>query len=126
MDSTFPLCFLPHFMFIRRVTKTDPHTGTTSFEHQLVMSYRTPNGPKQRTLLPLGKLDLEPKDLKRLAKRIEERPRGQNSVFPPSQQIEQLPSRAFVPLTEAATVCHKAPMKPPFLEQAHSGVAVLL
>ena len=76
-------------MFIRRVRKTDPHTGTTSFEPPLVESYRTPNGPRQRTLLHLGKLDFEPKDLKKLAKRIEELLRGRTPVFPPSQEIEQ-------------------------------------
>ena len=55
----------------------------------MVESFRTPNGPRQRTLLNLGKLDFEPKDLKRLAKRIEELLSGQTPLFPPSQQIEQ-------------------------------------
>ncbi|SHG02485.1 hypothetical protein SAMN02745206_03120, partial [Desulfacinum infernum DSM 9756] len=64
-------------MFIRRVRKKDHQTGTTYFYHQLVESYRTPKGPRQRTLLNLGKLDLEPKQLKGLANRIEEILTGQ-------------------------------------------------
>jgi len=84
-------------MFIRRVRKKDPQTGTTYFYYQLVESHRTPNGPRQRTLLNLGKLDFEPKDLQRLAQRIEEILRGQNSIFPPSQEIEQM-ARHFASL----------------------------
>jgi len=89
LDPTSPLCYLLHTMFIRRVRKKDPQTGSTYFYYQLVESHRTPNGPRQRTLLNLGKLDFEPKDLKKLAQRIEEILQGQNPIFPPSQQIEQ-------------------------------------
>ena len=77
LDPTSPLCYLLHTMFIRRVRKKDPQTGSTYFYYQLVESHRTPNGPRQRTLLNLGKLDFEPKDLKRLVQRIEEILRGQ-------------------------------------------------
>jgi len=76
-------------MFIRRVRKKDPKAGTTYFYHQLVESYRTPKGPRQRTLLNLGKLDLDSKGLKKLANRIEEILTGQRLLFPVDQQIEQ-------------------------------------
>ncbi|OPX39931.1 MAG: hypothetical protein B1H11_01595 [Desulfobacteraceae bacterium 4484_190.1] len=84
-------------MFIRRVRKKTPKTGTTYFYHQLVESYRTPKGPRQRTLLNLGKLDFEPKDLKGLANRIEEILCGQCPAFPCSRQIEQM-ARHFASL----------------------------
>ena len=84
-------------MFIRRVRKKDPQTGTTYFYHQLVESYRTPKGPRQRTLLNLGKLDFEPKDLKGLANRIEEILCGQCPAFPCSLKIEQM-ARHFASL----------------------------
>jgi len=84
-------------MFIRRVRKKDPQTGTTYFYHQLVESYRTPKGPRQRTLLNLGKLDFEPNDLKRLANRIEEIHCGQCPAFPSSLKIEQM-ARHFASL----------------------------
>ncbi|SHG37248.1 hypothetical protein SAMN02745206_03754, partial [Desulfacinum infernum DSM 9756] len=76
-------------MFIRRVRKKDHQTGTTYFYHQLVESYRTPKGPRQRTLLNLGKLDLEPKQLKGLANRIEEILTGQRPAFPIDQEMEK-------------------------------------
>lgn len=77
-------------IFIRRVRKKDSKTRTTYFYHQVVESYRTPGGPRQRTLLNLGKLDLEPKDLKILVKRIEEILSGQCRGFPTDQEIERL------------------------------------
>ncbi|SMC23901.1 hypothetical protein SAMN02746041_01848 [Desulfacinum hydrothermale DSM 13146] len=76
-------------MFIRRARKKDPQTGKTYFYHQLVESYRTPSGPRQRTLLNLGRLDLEPKELRRLAKRIEDQMKGQPSIAQP-KHIEEL------------------------------------
>ena len=77
-------------MYIRRVKKKDPKTGTTYFYHQLVESYRTPKGPRQRILLNLGRLDLEPEDLKILADRIEGILRGQNPILLPPQKIETM------------------------------------
>lgn len=73
-------------MYIRRVKKKDLKTGTTYFYHQLVEPYRTPDGPRQRTLLNLGRLDLESEDLKRLAGRIEGILRGQKPILLLSQQ----------------------------------------
>ncbi len=84
-------------MFIRKARRKDPQSGSTYFYHQLVESYRTPKGPRQRTLLNLGKLDLDSKDLKILAQRIEELLHGQHPMFGPSEEIEKL-ARHFASL----------------------------
>ena len=77
-------------MFIRKVRKTDPKSGKKYFYYQLVESYRTPKGPRQRTLLNLGSLDLDAPELKDLANRIEEILNGSKRLFEPSQKIEKL------------------------------------
>jgi transposase len=56
----------------------------------LVESVRTEQGPRQRTLLNLGTLDLEQKQWKPLANRIEELLRGQRRLTPLDENIEAL------------------------------------
>lgn len=53
-------------------------------------SVRTPRGPRQRTLLDLGKLDLPKEKWKTLANRIEEILSGQKTFSRPEDHIEQL------------------------------------
>lgn len=84
-------------MFIRKVRKTDPKSGKTYFYHQLVESYRTPDGPRQKTILNLGKLDLSREELKFLANRIEELLKGQLSLLKVPEKIEK-PARRFAGL----------------------------
>ncbi|GAB6160975.1 hypothetical protein JCM12298_01340 [Desulfothermus naphthae] len=84
-------------MFIRKIRKTDPKSGKTYFYHQLVESYRTPDGPRQRTILNLGKLDLSREELKFLANRIEELLKGQLSLLKVPEKIEK-PARRFAGL----------------------------
>ncbi|MEJ5300411.1 MAG: hypothetical protein WHS38_05420, partial [Thermodesulforhabdaceae bacterium] len=57
---------------------------------QLVESYRTPNGPRQRILLNLGRLDLDKDQLRILAERIDEILKGKQRIFRVSQEIESL------------------------------------
>ncbi len=49
--------------------------------YRLVESYRTPNGPRHRTILNLGTLDLTQEDRKRLADRIESIVNGGQDLF---------------------------------------------
>ena len=84
-------------MYIRKVRKTDPKSGKTYFYHQLEEAYRTPNGPRQRTLLNLGRLSLRDDQLKYLADRIEQILTGQLPLFEPPEEIEKL-ARHFASL----------------------------
>jgi len=98
-------------MYIRRVKKKDPKTGTTYFYHQLVESYRTPKGPRQRILLNLGRLDLEPEDLKILADRIEGILRGQNPILLPPQEIETM-AQNFASILRQTRIQNTPPSEP--------------
>ena len=80
-------------MYIRKVRKTDKRTGKSYFYHQLIEAYRTPKGPRQRILLNLGKLDLDDRERKMLADRIEQLITGQLPFMPPPDKIEQLARR---------------------------------
>ena len=72
-------------MFIKEINKQNPNSDKMFTSHRLVESFRTPRGPRQRTLMNLGKLDLPKDQWKELANRIEEIAHGQ------SQRLIQLP-----------------------------------
>ena len=78
-------------MFIREVTKKNKGYEKTFVYHLLVESYRTAKGPRQRTLLHLGRLELDRKYWKALANRIEEIVSGQTSFAEPvPEEVERL------------------------------------
>lgn len=78
-------------MFIRKTRKIDPITKKRYFSFQLIESVRTERGPRQRILLNLGNiLDLDVRQLKELANRIETIVSGQTTCVLPSQKIESL------------------------------------
>lgn len=78
-------------MFIRKTCKTDPNTGKKYFSYQLMESYRTERGPRQRILLNLGSdLQIEDNERKLLANRIEELQTGIQSFFSYPTHIEKL------------------------------------
>lgn len=78
-------------MFIRKTKITHVTTRKVYWNHQLVESYRTENGPRQRILLNLGSdLDLTPQERKALANRIEEMLRGFRTLLSPEPKIEEL------------------------------------
>lgn len=79
-------------MFIRRTKKIDSSTKQEYFSYQLVESFRTNNGPRQRILLNLGgALEHLPIDqLKDLANRIEQVLQGEQTLFHCSEDIEKL------------------------------------
>mgnify|MGYP000032265961 CR=1 FL=1 len=80
-------------MYIRRVRKTDKSTGKNYFYYQLIEAYRTAKGPRQRILLNLGKLELDDRERKLLANRIEQLITGQASFIEPEGEIERLARR---------------------------------
>ena len=69
-------------MFIREIIKKKPGYEKEFITHRLVESYRTEKGPRQRTILNLGKLDLPKEQWKILADRIEAEITGQQSFYP--------------------------------------------
>jgi transposase len=60
------------------------------YTHKLVESVRTEQGPRQRTLLSLGTLDLDQKYWKPLANRIEQLLSGQRCLVPLDEKVEAL------------------------------------
>jgi transposase len=78
------------FMFIRAKEKRNKGSKKIYYTHKLVESVRTNQGPRQRTLLNLGTLDLKQKHWKLLAKRIKELLTGQRRLFPIDENIEAL------------------------------------
>jgi len=75
-------------MFIRRV---DVNNGVTRKKYSylnLVESVRTENGPRQKLILNLGDLPVDPSQFKSLARRIEDILTGRRSLFKIDQEIE--------------------------------------
>ncbi len=67
------------FMYIKKVTKSHG-PGRKKYEYlHLVESVRGENGPRQKFILNLGKLDIDPSLYKTLARRIEDILTGQKS-----------------------------------------------
>lgn len=65
------------FMYIRETKTTNRKTGTVYVKHTLVESVRTPNGPRQRTVMQLGNLSLSRRHWPSLAIELERRIAGQ-------------------------------------------------
>ncbi len=77
-------------MFIREIKKKNKGYDKVFISHRLMESYRSERGPRQRTLLQLGTLDLPKAHWKLLADRIEELVYGQRSCLSVPDQVEQL------------------------------------
>jgi len=77
-------------MFIKEIVKQNPGYDKTFVSHRLMESVRTPNGPRQRKIIDLGKLDIPKEDFKTLANRIEEILSRQQSFLTPPDNIESL------------------------------------
>ncbi len=58
-------------MFVKEIKKRNKKDGKEFFVHRLVVSERTPQGPRHRVILQLGHLDLPKSQWKALADRIE-------------------------------------------------------
>ena len=68
-------------MFIRQYKTKNKKTGKIYIKHQLVQSYRTGSGPRQRVVMNLGKLNLDRSEWRRLAFELEGRLSGQQSLI---------------------------------------------
>jgi len=77
-------------MFIKKVIKKFSHLDKSYDHYRLVESYRTEKGPRQRTLLDLGQLSIDPSKLKDLANRIEQIISKSDLLFPVDDEIEKL------------------------------------
>jgi transposase len=77
-------------MYIRVKEKRNKSSNKIYYTHRLVESVRTEQGPRQRTILNLGTLDLKQKHWKPLADRIEELLIGQRRLTPLGENLEAL------------------------------------
>lgn len=77
-------------MYIKKVTKRNKDSDTIYEYLHLVENVRTPEGPRQRLILNLGKLDIAPDLYKELANCIDGILHGQPALFSPIPKIEQL------------------------------------
>ena len=68
-------------MFIRQYKTKNKKTGKVYIKHQLVLSYRTEAGPRQRIIMNLGKVQLEKSQWRRLAFALEGRLSGQQALM---------------------------------------------
>ena len=83
-------------MFIRKSKKKDKNTGKSYYSFQLMESYRSERGPRQRLLLNLGSdLNLEDDERKQLADRMEELKTGSASLLSYPPHIEKLAQTYF-------------------------------
>jgi hypothetical protein len=81
-------------MFIRKTTHTNNKNGQEYFTYKLVESVRTQRGPRQHTVLNIGRnFNLSKDQWKELADRIESIISGQKNLFPSSDKIERLAKR---------------------------------
>ena len=77
-------------MYIKKVKKTNGRSKKKYEYLHLVESIRTENGPRQKLILNLGTMDLDPSLYTTLAKRIEDILTGQKSMFDLNQSIEKI------------------------------------
>ena len=97
-------------MFIKEINKQNTNSDKMFISHRLVESVRTPRGPRQRTLMNLGKLDLPKDQWKELANRIEEIVHGQSQrlIQLPQEEVEAL-AQHFAQLLIRKRLAQKAP-----------------
>lgn len=77
-------------MFIKEIKKKNKGYDQVFLSHRLIESYRTERGPRQRTILNLGKLDLPKEQWKLLADQIEAEISGQQSLLKLDKHIQEL------------------------------------
>lgn len=75
-------------MFIKKVKKRNGRTKKEYEYLHLVESVRTDKGPRQRLILNLGTLSIDPKDYNAFSKRIEDILTGQESLFCLNDNLE--------------------------------------
>lgn len=94
-------------MFIRAIKKKNKNSNKIYYTHKLVESIRTSSGPRQRTVLNLGTLELDQDKWKDLANRIEEITIGQKRLLNADEEVERL-ARHYASLLAQQQVAEKA------------------
>lgn len=82
-------------MYIREKVTKHKKTGKAYTKHVLMESVRTPKGPRQRTVMPLGKLELPREQWKALAVCLERKLSGQQHLEQEDPLIEQVALHAL-------------------------------
>lgn len=95
-------------MYIRETITTNPKTGAKYKVHRLIEALRTDKGPRQRVVLHLGTLSLGKVDQKKLAKILEARLLGQNSLFENDSLLTQIADGAMANLAFRKTAAKEA------------------
>ena len=75
-------------MFIRK--KSKKKNGKKYYQYQLVKSYRTPEGPRQKVILNMGsELEVEDDKLTKLSNLIEDKVNGNIKLFPLENELQK-------------------------------------
>ena len=77
-------------MYIRAIRKNNGYSSKIYHAHKLMESVRTEKGPRQKTILNLGNLELDQDKWKDLANGIEEYVTGQKRLLPVDEKIDRL------------------------------------
>jgi transposase len=77
-------------MYIKEIKKRNKPYDKEFISHRLIEAYRTEKGPRHRTILNLGKLDIPKAQWKTLADAIEAKISGQKSLFQAEKEIDDL------------------------------------
>ena len=77
-------------MFIRETSTTNKKTGKVYIKHSLVESVRSPQGPRQRTIMQLGRINLPRDQWPLLAAVLEQELSGQTSL--PGLERKSIPN----------------------------------
>ena len=93
-------------MYIKKVIKGNGHTDKKYEYLHLVESIRTEAGPRQKFILNLGKLDLDPSLYKSLARRIEDILTGQKSFATIPAEIEKIALNAATKIFDKRAEAH--------------------
>ena len=109
-------------MFIKEIKKKNKGYEKIFTSHRLMESYRTEKGPRQRTVLNLGRLEIPEEQFKLLADRIETILSGQTSFLPPeiAEEIEVLARHYAQKIVQKNISAHQSvvcePEEPPVYE----------
>ena len=82
-------------VYIRKVPTTNKKTGEVYYKYQLVESYRSDKGPRQKIIMTLTELDLDRSRWPELAAAIAERLSGVESLFERDPTIARLTDLAM-------------------------------
>ncbi|KJF18222.1 hypothetical protein [Acidithrix ferrooxidans] len=82
-------------MFIREKTTKNKATGTKYIKHQLVRSYREGDKVRQEIVMDLGRLEIDPKDYKKLAQILTMRLAGSESLFEGDLELKSIADKVL-------------------------------